>query len=172
MDAFLQLKKETLFERLRLRAAGFGVANNPSDINQLKTKIAVHGFPEDAEFISSLDRQEQMDFFRSLTVFSNPTDTAEAFGQYIIEAMTCGVPVVQTRVGSYPELLKDGGGLLVEADNSEELVRILRELMEQKEMAVSMGNQGRKIALSHFTSERMAKEMVSVYRRCIENKLS
>lgn len=171
VDAFLQLKKEPRFYHLKFRAAGCGVTNNQSSINQLQAHIATHGFQQDVEFLSKSDRKKRIDFFSSITVLSNPTDIAEAFGMYIIEAMACGVPVVQTRVGSYPELLKDGGGLLVDSDSPEDLVKTLGKLLSQKEVAVSLGNQGRKIALSHFTSERMSREMHSVYTRCIENNL-
>jgi len=51
-----------------------------------------------------------------LSVFSVPAIYPEAFGLYVIEAMACGVPVVQPASASFPEMIARAGvGVLVSA---------------------------------------------------------
>ena len=58
-----------------------------------------------------------MRFFQSIDVLSVPTTYREPKGLYILEAWANGVPVVQPRHGTFPELIEQtGGGLLVEPE--------------------------------------------------------
>lgn len=55
----------------------------------------------------------------------------EAFGNVVIEALACGVPVIAYRRGGPTEIIKDGKtGYLVESDRIEELVKAINKLPE------------------------------------------
>ena len=59
-----------------------------------------------------------MRFLQGLDVLSVPTTYREPKGLYVLEALANGVPVVQPRHGSFPELIEaTGGGLLVNPDD-------------------------------------------------------
>ena len=65
-------------------------------------------------------------------MLSVPATYDEPKGIFLLEAMACGVPVVQPRRGGFTEIVeKTGGGLLVEPDDVESLAegiaRIYRE---------------------------------------------
>ena len=65
-----------------------------------------------------LDREEKIAFLRRLDVLSVPATYDEPKGMFLLEAMACGVPVVQPRRGGFTEIVeKTGGGLLVEPDD-------------------------------------------------------
>ena len=49
--------------------------------------------------------QQKIEFLRGLDVFSVPTVYVEPKGLFLLEAMACGVPVVQPRHGAFPEML-------------------------------------------------------------------
>jgi glycosyltransferase involved in cell wall biosynthesis len=49
-----------------------------------------------------------------------------------VEALSVGVPVVSTRVGGVPEIVRDGGnGLLVPPSRPEELASAIRRVLEE-----------------------------------------
>lgn len=52
----------------------------------------------------------------------------EGFGLPILEAMACRTPVIATPVGAAPELLTDGGGILVEPENPESMAAAIVKL--------------------------------------------
>ncbi len=68
----------------------------------------------------------------------------EGFGRSIMEAMAMEKPVVATRVGGIPDLVKNGeNGFLVEPHNPEVLAEKIKELMENKELREKFGKAGR-----------------------------
>ena len=72
-----------------------------------------------------------MRFLHGLDVLSVPTTYREPKGLYVLEALANGVPVVQPRHGSFPELIEaTGGGLLVNPDDPRDLARGLRHLID------------------------------------------
>ena len=80
------------------------------------------GFGGEFRYRGALDREQKIDFLRGLDVFSVPTVYVEPKGLFLLEAMACGVPVVQPRHGAFPEMLaKTSGGILVEPDDTQSL---------------------------------------------------
>jgi glycosyltransferase involved in cell wall biosynthesis len=56
-----------------------------------------------------------------------PTSYREPKGLYVLEALANGVPVVQPKHGSFPELIEaTGGGLLVNPEDPQDHARSLR----------------------------------------------
>ena len=75
------------------------------------------------------DRDEMLDFYRSLDVYVCASRT-EGTPNPCLEAAACGLPVVTTRVGNMPELIRDGeNGFFVERDAGDiaEKLRRLRD---------------------------------------------
>jgi glycosyltransferase involved in cell wall biosynthesis len=61
-------------------------------------------------------REEMLDFYRSLDVYVCASRT-EGTPNPCLEAAACGLPVITTRVGNMPELIRDGeNGIFVERD--------------------------------------------------------
>jgi glycosyltransferase involved in cell wall biosynthesis len=70
---------------------------------------------------------------------------AEAFGtpNPCLEAAACGLPVLTTRVGNMPELIRDGeNGFFVERDAAD-IARRLTDLREDPDLRVRMGRSAR-----------------------------
>lgn len=81
--------------------------------------------------------------------------TSEGLPRVILEAMALRKPVVASRVGGIPELVKDGEtGFLVEPKNSEELALKLRILLNGGDLAVKMGERGREFVKDKFSNEK------------------
>ncbi len=93
----------------------------------------------------------------------------EPFGKIVIEAMMIEKPVVGTAVDGIKEIIiPEETGLLVEPKNSLELAKGVCRLLENTELAASMGKNGRLRALEHFTSTRYAEKTLHLYQTCVK----
>ena len=74
------------------------------------------------EFVGEIGEAEKDEFLGDAAALLFPIDWPEPFGLVMIEAMACGTPVVAFRLGSVPEVMRDGvSGFVV--DNVDEAVR-------------------------------------------------
>jgi glycosyltransferase involved in cell wall biosynthesis len=88
----------------------------------------------------------------------------EGFGYVIAEALASGKPVVGTRVGAIPELVRHGEtGLLVERRNPQDLAARILELLSDPQLRARMGEAGRKLALEEFDQEANVARLMQLY---------
>jgi len=84
---------------------------------------------------------------------------------YVIEAMSCGVPVVATTGGALPEVVGTSGetGMLVEPNNPDALVKAIRLLLDDRELADRLGANGRERVIERFTWQVTARGTAACY---------
>lgn len=164
IDAFKLLKSRNAFPGLSLRIGGSLTANDKPFVKALQADLKRAGLSHDVEFLSNLDKQQKIELLQSGSVFSVPATYGEAFGLFVLEALACGVPVVQPRHGAFPEVLAEtGGGILCEPDNAANLADNLAQLLAHPQKAAQMGAEGRQRVLEKFSVERMAGDVLKVF---------
>ena len=95
----------------------------------------------------------------------------EGMGRVLLEAMAMEKPVIASRVGGIPDLVKDGiNGLLITPGNIKELANSMKKLLYDKSLAADMGKQGLKSVTNSFSSEVMLKSISDVYFEQFERK--
>ena len=86
----------------------------------------------------------------------------------IAEAMVLGTPVVASRVGGVPYMIKDQcTGLLYETGDIPGLVVCLRSLLDNPHWRASIGRRAQTFARITYAPERVAAATVDVYRQLI-----
>ncbi len=89
---------------------------------------------------------------------------SEGCSNVIQEAMMCARPVVATRVGGNPELVREGEtGRLVESNHPAQLAAALLELISNEKQRNLLGENGRKTALEKYTVEKMVSDYQQFY---------
>ncbi|MFM9032525.1 MAG: glycosyltransferase family 4 protein [Opitutaceae bacterium] len=153
VDAFLHLAGELGDRETRLHLAGAATAGDEPLIRRLRARIESAGLAARVTWAPNLSREEKISFLRGLSLFSVPASYAEAFGLYLVEAMACGVPVVQPQSAAFPELIAaGGGGLCVPAREPAALARAWRDLLRDPARRTELGRAGRAAAENHFSS--------------------
>jgi len=171
VEAFLALKKEPAAAGLRLKITGMETIDDREFVAGIRHRIAECGAAADVEFLPALDRPSRQAFLRTVSLVAVPARESEAFGLFVIEALASGVPVVLTRIGSYPELVERGGGVLIEPDDPRALAAAIRGLVADPERARQAGAAGRKAVIEHFNVERMAGDIVSVFEQVVSSHI-
>ncbi len=124
----------------------------------VKEKLIFPGYVEDIrELLACLD------------IFVVPSIT-EGLSITTMEAMAAGLPVIASRVGGLPELVKDGEtGLLVEPRNPDMLAKAALELLVNPEKCRVLGRKASESAAERFSTEKMITQTCDVYREVLES---
>ena len=117
-------------------------AGNGNDIQRLKDKAQFLGVLDSVIFHTGLTNEELAKLLQAASVFAMPS-TGEGFGLVFLEAMAAGLPCIACKADAAREIVRDGDtGILVDADNSESLEQAVVTLLNDQNLALSMGQAG------------------------------
>jgi glycosyltransferase involved in cell wall biosynthesis len=137
--------------------------DGPNAYQEFLDRALPAGVAERVSFRGHRPHFELIEAYRGADVFVAPSVCQEPFGIGVVEAMACGLPVVATRGGGFPELVEHGrSGLLVERDDAAGLAAALDTLLRGPSLGRSMGAAGRRRALGFSwerTAERLAEKL-------------
>ena len=123
------------------------------------------GLSDSIFFVGMVDRIEHYLSVCDLMIL--PSET-ESFGLAALEAMSCGVPVVATRVGGMPELIEEETtGLLYSVGDVEGMASGALSLMEEEKLR-ELRIHCRERAVKKYSSDRVAPLYEAFYREKIE----
>jgi len=106
---------------------------------QLRSLVVELGLGNKIFFFANVPHSQVGLFLKDAKVFCLPS-RSEAFGIVILEAGAYRLPVVASRVGGIPEIVKDGEtGLLVEPGDAMALARALNRILTDKQLARDLG---------------------------------
>ncbi|MFH1492648.1 MAG: glycosyltransferase family 4 protein, partial [Candidatus Omnitrophota bacterium] len=94
-------------------------------------------------FFGLANRVEAVYFIKNCQFFVMPS-RVEPLGIVNLEAMACSKAVIASRVGGIPEVVEHGlTGLLVESCSEKALAAAIKRLMEDKNLRIRLGRNGR-----------------------------
>ncbi len=107
------------------------------------------------------------DYLSVADVFLMPSET-ESFGLAALEAMACEVPVIASRVGGLPEVVRDGEtGYLVTLGDVQAMANGATRLFDDATLRRTMGVRARTVALAEFTTDRIIPQYIELYERVV-----
>ena len=133
-------------------------------------------------FQTGLHRHQLIEHFQTSKVFLLPVSYEESFGFVLIEAMSCGTPVIAFARGSIPEVIKDGvtgfivnssdddirGDWIIKKTGVEGLCEAVEKIYSMsKDVYGEMRLACRNHVMQHFTIERMVSEYIQAYKKAI-----
>ena len=128
---------------------------------ELRGWVAEHHLEGRVHFLGF--RTDVEDLLGVLDIFALTSDS-EGMSNTVLEAMASSVPVVATRVGGTPEIVRDGEtGILVPARDSAALASAVLDLQANSDRRRSMGEAGRARVVSEFSLERMVQRYEQLY---------
>ena len=164
VDAFINIKTSDKVPGLTLHVCGGFTGDDQPFIRDQIRKIKDHGFKSSVKIYSEFQGPSKQEFFSSIDVMSVPVRKHDAYGLYILEANSAGIPVVQPATGAFPEILKKtGGGIIYSPDNDEELTKMLIKLLNDSSLRKSLGETGRNNVREELTLEKMSVGLSEVY---------
>ena len=108
-------------------------------------------------------RPDAADILRLLDVFVL-CSINEGLPIVLLEAMSLGLPVIATKVGEIPWIIKSGvNGILVPPKDSKILANEIERLLENPRLGKKFGNEAEKLARSEYSISRMVRRYEEIY---------
>jgi glycosyltransferase involved in cell wall biosynthesis len=107
------------------------------------------------------------------TCYGRRVEISELLGLAVLEAMASGLPVVCSRLGGLPEVVRDGEtGFLVQPGAVDELRDRLALLLADPALAARMGRSGRERVLQQFTWDACAQRCLDAYEELLPDQVT
>lgn len=160
LHAFSRVVRDMGPDAARLQLAGKG--REETHLRALTEELGLVGA---VDFLGSVP--DMNDRLRECLFTVLPSLT-EGMPNAVLESMAAGRAVVASAVGGVPELLGEGGGLMVPLGEPERLATAIEELLADPARTAAMGLDGRRVAGSQFGMDRMVDTTLHLYRRLLE----
>lgn len=137
----------------------FGEGDTPEDV------------PEAVQFMGRKNKDELLPELRGARFMVIPSIWYEGFPMVILEAFSCGVPVVCSRLGSLEEIVEDGyTGLHFEPGDSQDLAEKIQWMADHPAEARAMGENARQVYLEKYTPQRNYQMLMEIYQSVVEGQ--
>ena len=137
--------------------------------SEIKSKIDVYGLKSHITFIGITQRLSEI--MAAADIFVLPFLNTVGIVDYplsLLEAMATGKPVIATRVGGIPEIIKDRqNGFLINPGNHQELTDAIRYMIQNAKVAMRFGVEATKLISREFRAEIIADRMEETYRELV-----
>lgn len=106
-------------------------------------------------------------WFNAMDIFVH-APRQEAFGLVVAEAMATGLPVIATRTGGVPDMVRhEKTGLLVPPEQPEQLADALRRLVQDEILRASLARTAYEVARAEYPAELYAQRYLALYRHLV-----
>ena len=160
------IKAAKLFDNYQknweLHIAGLGIEEQ--ELKALARKLEISG---KVKFLGNIEHSEVHEHLNKFKVFIVPSVwECESFGVAAVEASACGIPVIASKIGGLPEVIRNNTtGFLVEPKSPQDICDKLLLLYNDSNLRIEMGKNARQFIIDNYKWENNAEIMLDVYRR-------
>ncbi len=159
------------FARVRHLRPGMKLAivGDGPRLESLQAESRALGIQERCVF--ALSTGQVTEWLRAIDIFVLPS-LSEAMSNALMEAMACGCPVVASRVGGNPELVRNAEtGLLFAPGDAAGLADALQTLLENEPLRRRLAEAGANFVREHFSIRASAQRMGEIYAKLLRRGL-
>ena len=145
-------------------AAHFLMTGEGADRQRLMAETSQAGLQDHVTWTGIVAKPIESGLYAAADVVCQLSRWEEAFGYVIAEALASGKPVIGTRVGAIPELVRQGQtGFLVERRNPADVAARILELLGDPDLRRRMGEAGRRLAVEEFDQQTNVARLMALY---------
>jgi len=171
-DAFIDTMIKLLPDNPHWKAIILGRATEQHQgfLSEQKKKIADAGLSDAIIFAGEVPVDQIADYYRVLDLFIAP-QRWEGFGLTPLEAMACGVPVVATTVGAFPEIVTENEtGHLIPPGDINAMVKASESLIGDNKSLVRFSKNASTHMVENFDIAVEANRLIEIYREMLTSE--
>ncbi|MFH1701752.1 MAG: glycosyltransferase [Candidatus Zixiibacteriota bacterium] len=158
IDVFKQINRD--YPQARLMIIGDGPLRD-----DLEQQTSLFGLSDKIKFLGDRDDVPRILPAADISTLSS---LSEGISLTILEAMSCGLPVVATSVGGNPSIITNGeNGYLINSGDRDNYVISLAKLIDSQELRTDMGLKARQNIIDNWSLKLMVSKYEELYEELI-----
>jgi len=160
--ALSKLKEDPLFDQIEVKIAGDGDCMEA--LQQLTEALELQ---EKVQWLGMLNETEIIALLRETTIYVHPTHS-ETMSTSLMQAMSAGLPMITTDIPGVTHMVGNGlTGMCTPPRDVDALAAAIQQLIENEELSVSLGQNARQYAVTHFSHVNMSQNYSSLFRKLL-----
>ena len=160
---FLEALPRVFEQYPNLKVTIAGTWQDPGDKKKLDALIAAHKLEQKVRFAGEVGTKTKIQLYHHHALFVFPPIQPEGMPWVILEAMSAKLPVITTAQGTIPEVVEDQQTGFIINPTPENIAEKICYLLENPDLAMEMGQRGRKRIEAHFSEEVYFERLKSVF---------
>ncbi|MCK5211673.1 glycosyltransferase family 4 protein [Candidatus Parcubacteria bacterium] len=161
LDVLFKALNGLKWDKWRLSVVGSG------DLKKYYENLAEKfKFNKKIKFKGDIDQDELIKEYQNADLLILPSiNSNEAFGLVLLEAMACAVAIIATDLPGVRKVFSEKEGLLALAGDSNDLLRKIQSLIENKNRLKNMGKAGRELALNKYSEDKIKDKYENLFNK-------
>lgn len=160
---------------------GINICSQCSDINfkltgkgplydKLKQIVHESGYEERFKFLGHVEKSKLIELYQNATIFVLPSHY-EGLPTTLLEAMSCGLPVVATAVSGNLDVIESGkNGILVPIKSPDKMAQAISSLLSDENLRIKLGIAARKTIEEKYTWDTISNKILYNYNFVIRKE--
>jgi glycosyltransferase involved in cell wall biosynthesis len=133
--------------------------------------VAKNSGLRNVSFLGRLPREQAFEYLAGARFLLFPSEWYESFPMTILEAYAHGLPVLASRMGVMPEIVKENQtGLLFEPRSSASLAQIVRGIWDRTDLLHTLSQNARTEYEKLYTVDQNYRQLIAIYEDVIETR--
>ena len=146
----------------------FLICGRGSFFPRLQQRVLKMGLKKHVLFLGHVSRERLVQLYQNATIHVVPSHY-EGLPTVLLEAMSCGIPVVATNVGGNSEVISSGvNGILIPPKSPENMAKAVSRLLDDQALRERMGGAARRTIEEHYTWDKIAENVTECYERMLQ----
>lgn len=121
---------------------------------------------ERIKVIGQIPREKLVEYYQKFDCFILAS-RYESFPNTLLEAMSCGVPIIASDVGCVREIIGNSPNIIFNPEDTKELIIAMNMMLKQPYIREEVGSYNRKIVELNYSRKTIAKQYVKLYRKIL-----
>jgi L-malate glycosyltransferase len=140
-----------------------GEGSEKKNLEQLAENL---GIKNKVAFLGRISHNETLKYYREADVFVLPSFN-EGMSNAMLEALSCGLPIIATHTGGTEELVREGvNGFVVKEKNSRDLADKIKKIASDEDLRQKMAQESRNLAME-FSWKNVAQKYFKIYKEIL-----
>ncbi|MCK4820291.1 glycosyltransferase family 4 protein, partial [bacterium] len=140
------------------------------DLDKLKQKTRKMGLEDRFKFLGQVDKNRLVEIYQDADIFVFPS-YHEGLPAVVLEAMSCGLPVIATDVRGNRDLISAGeNGILVPPRSPGKIAEAITTLIEDEKLKEKLGKNARKTIEDKYTWDAVTNRILECYELLDKNQ--
>ena len=145
----------------------FILTGQGKDFKALNKKVRALNLEDRFILLGQVSREKLLELFQNASLFVFPS-YHEGLPTAILEAMSCGIPIIATDVRGNKDLISNGeNGILIPPRNPRKIAESISILLKDEKLRENLGKNARNTVIEKYTWDIIANKILKCYETLI-----